>query len=221
MKLKKQMAWVKNAEEYDVIAQKLDILDKSVAQWRDTDTSQNYEYVKTRAKVAYMRTLRQNKDLKGIMRYLLTDLRKNQGGVANEPMYRVSYFGTKQCIEEYHEELLELIKYVYYYRGIQLSLDQKAKFFDQIQAVYGRTALCLSGGASLCKYHFGLFKALVEQDLMPRILAGASAGAITAARMCTLKYDEVSHIYDHETTFAKSIISWKSDSLWELIDHAI
>jgi predicted acylesterase/phospholipase RssA len=44
--------------------------------------------------------------------------------------------------------------------------------------MYGRTALCLSGGASLAYYHLGVTKALFENDVLPNVFTGASAGAL-------------------------------------------
>lgn len=50
---------------------------------------------------------------------------------------------------------------------------------------YGRTALMLSGGASLGMYHHGVVKALWNAGLLPKIICGSSAGAIIAGIFCT------------------------------------
>ncbi len=34
-------------------------------------------------------------------------------------------------------------------------------------------------------YHIGVLKTLFENDLLPRVLSGASAGSIVAAMLCT------------------------------------
>ena len=39
----------------------------------------------------------------------------------------------------------------------------------------------LSGGAYLGYYHVGVIKALWSQNLMPRVISGASAGSIITA----------------------------------------
>lgn len=44
----------------------------------------------------------------------------------------------------------------------------------------------LSGGATFGKYHFGVIKALHEQDLLPKIICGSSAGAISASALACL-----------------------------------
>ncbi len=43
----------------------------------------------------------------------------------------------------------------------------------------------LSGGASLGLYHMGVLKTLIENDLLPRVVSGASAGSIVASLMAT------------------------------------
>lgn len=61
---------------------------------------------------------------------------------------------------------------------------------------YGTTALLLSGGASMAVYHIGVIKALWEQNLLPRIICGSSAGSIVAALVCTRPYEEIEEIFD-------------------------
>lgn len=48
----------------------------------------------------------------------------------------------------------------------------------------GRSALLLSGGATLGMYHFGVIKALYEIDMLPRVLSGSSVGSIVASIIC-------------------------------------
>lgn len=67
----------------------------------------------------------------------------------------------------------------------QLPADEKADFFRSVAKNLGASALCLSGGASMGYYHFGVVKALLDEDLLPRVVTGTSAGAIVAALCCT------------------------------------
>ena len=90
------------------------------------------------------------------------------------------------------------------------------EFFAETRHSYGRTALFLSGGAHFGKYHFGVLKALYEQDLFPRVIAGSSAGALVAACICGHKYSEVWKVfcedYNAMTTHA---LHWKFPNYWE------
>lgn len=66
--------------------------------------------------------------------------------------------------------------------------------FKGIAANYGRTALCLSGGATFAYYHFGVVKALLEADLLPDIITGTSGGALVAALVATRTNDELKEL---------------------------
>ena len=52
--------------------------------------------------------------------------------------------------------------------------------FRRAAHIFGRSALLLSGGATLGFFHLGVVKALSEQDLLPDVLSGASMGALVA-----------------------------------------
>ena len=72
-----------------------------------------------------------------------------------------------------------------------MSIENKLDFFAETKHSYGKTALILSGGATFGKYHFGIIKALYEQDLFPRIVCGSSVGSIVATVVCSRPYDEL------------------------------
>jgi predicted acylesterase/phospholipase RssA len=59
------------------------------------------------------------------------------------------------------------------------------------RSAYGRSALCLSGGAMMGNYHFGEVKALLEMDAMPNIVSGTSAGAVVGTVLCTRTPEEI------------------------------
>lgn len=42
---------------------------------------------------------------------------KNLGGICDARLYNVCYVGTKTLIEEYHNEVIKCIKFIYYYEG--------------------------------------------------------------------------------------------------------
>jgi NTE family protein len=48
----------------------------------------------------------------------------------------------------------------------------------------------LSGAGSLGPFHFGVAKALIEQDLLPSVISGSSAGAFVAAVLGTCRDEE-------------------------------
>ena len=64
-------------------------------------------------------------------------------------------------------------------------------FLKRARAAYGRTALCLSGGAMMGNYHFGAVRALLETGLLPHIISGTSAGSVIGAMLCTRTDEEL------------------------------
>ncbi|KAK3272725.1 mitogen-activated protein kinase tyrosine protein phosphatase sdp1 [Cymbomonas tetramitiformis] len=67
---------------------------------------------------------------------------------------------------------------------------KKLELLCEIRQDYGRVALLLSGGASLGYFHVGVIKLLLEQEHLPRIIAGSSAGSIFAAIVCCCASDK-------------------------------
>lgn len=76
----------------------------------------------------------------------------------------------------------------------QLSLEEKRAIFKRMHANFGRTALCLSGGASFAYYHFGVVKALLDADLLPDVITGTSGGALVASLVATRTNDELKQL---------------------------
>jgi hypothetical protein len=69
-------------------------------------------------------------------------------------------------------------------------------FLKRCRAAYGRTALCLSGGAMMGLYHFGIVKALLELGILPNIISGTSAGSVIGAIICTRTHEEIQRDLD-------------------------
>lgn len=65
-----------------------------------------------------------------------------------------------------------------------------------IRQSFGRTALLLSGGGTLGLNHIGVIKCLHENQLLPRIISGASSGSIMASLVCTRTIDELPSMFD-------------------------
>ncbi|KAJ0782579.1 putative triacylglycerol lipase [Helianthus annuus] len=61
---------------------------------------------------------------------------------------------------------------------------------------FGRTALLLSGGASLGSFHVGVVKTLVEHKLLPRIIAGSSVGSIMCSVVATRSWPELQSFFE-------------------------
>lgn len=64
----------------------------------------------------------------------------------------------------------------------------------------GRTALCLSGGATFGFYHFGVVRCLIKNNVLPTVISGTSAGSTVAALLCTHTDTELAAIFDSPAT---------------------
>ncbi len=73
----------------------------------------------------------------------------------------------------------------------QLDPEEKRTLFKRMHTNFGRTALCLSGGATFAYYHFGVVKALLDANLLPDVITGTSGGALVAALVATRTNDEL------------------------------
>lgn len=76
----------------------------------------------------------------------------------------------------------------------QMKLEDKRELFRSLHGNYGRTALCLSGGATFAYYHFGVVKALLEEDLLPDVITGTSGGALVAGLVATRTNEELKEL---------------------------
>ncbi|KAL1619537.1 hypothetical protein SLS56_010081 [Neofusicoccum ribis] len=116
-------------------------------------------------------------------------VKSNFAGIENPHLYSESYYGTKHLVQEYVEEIaasLELLR-----NTPALTPEEKRTTFKHISTNLGRTALCLSGGATFAYYHFGVAKALLDASLLPNVITGTSGGALVAAFLCTRTDDEL------------------------------
>ena len=81
----------------------------------------------------------------------------------------------------------------------EIPTDAKLAFFNETRHSYGRTGLLLSGGAYLGYYHMGVVKALWNEQLLPRVISGASAGSLMAALIGTFipSIHSINSLYQH------------------------
>ncbi|KAI9179084.1 hypothetical protein H9P43_005746 [Blastocladiella emersonii ATCC 22665] len=116
----------------------------------------------------------------------------NIGGVETRHLYSHCLVGTKSLIDEYVHETVSALDSLAAApvdpadpAHAWESARAKRVFFARAAQLYGRTALCLSGGASFAYYHLGVIRSLLDADLLPRVITGTSAGSLIAAIVCT------------------------------------
>ncbi|PYH64606.1 patatin-like phospholipase domain-containing protein [Aspergillus vadensis CBS 113365] len=119
-------------------------------------------------------------------------VKNNFAGVENPRLYSEAYSGTKNLVQEYIDELHACIQLVADSKGI--SSEEKLQHFKHLDTNFGRTALCLSGGATFAYYHFGVVRALLDNGVLPEIITGTSGGALVAALVATRTDEELKQL---------------------------
>lgn len=119
-------------------------------------------------------------------------IKNNFVGVENPRLYSETYIGTKDLVQGFVDQVEQSLKVVL--NSDQVTNKDKEKFFKHLELNYGRTALCLSGGATFAYYHFGVVKALLDTGNLPNIITGTSGGALVAALVATRTDEELSKL---------------------------
>jgi TAG lipase/steryl ester hydrolase/phospholipase A2/LPA acyltransferase len=112
----------------------------------------------------------------------------------HEGLFTKALGGSKVLVESYHNVVCAALDFVCdapVLEGEQpIPTEARLAFFNETRHAYGRTALLLSGGAALGFYHTGVVKTLMENNLMPRVIGGSSAGSILCAMIGTRTDEE-------------------------------
>lgn len=186
--LRDRLRQSKSYEEWVVNAKNLDKylhLDK----WSQNPRFLYYDSKTVSLTIARLRSLRESSGDEDIIMLLQGCLKSNFAGIENEQLYCHRYFGTKKLVGTYYREVVASIEHII--ESKRVDADTKRRFFRMVLKHYGKSALCLSGGASFSYTHFGIVKALLKQDLLPLIILGTSGGGIVASLTCTRTNDEL------------------------------
>ena len=164
-------------------------------------------------------------DLSGLLENCV---KHNFAGFENPRLYSETYYGTKNLVQQYVDEVSASLKFVF--SSAQLTTEEKRNLSKHLGTNLGRTALCLSGGAGFAYYHIGLAKALMDADLLPSIITGTSGGAVVAALLATRTDDELKQLlvpalafrvtpcHDHFSVWFRRW--WKTGARFDAVDWA-
>lgn len=195
--LHKSLNEANSYEEWSDIAQEIDAL-TGMDLWRLDNESTDYNSVLIRERLQQLRTFKRDQAVKPLMRALREGLHHDLGNMGNPLLYCRSLYGTKKLIEDYVDEVCQALNDVCDDELGSISYDEKKRFFEDTAQSFGQPALMLSGGATLGLFHIGVCKALHEQDLLPKVISGSSAGSIMAAMIGAHTDDELQALYDGE-----------------------
>ena len=166
--------------------------------WRLKKESERYDFRLLASRVTILRKLRREKDYDRLMFRLREELHGNIGNMANPALYQQARGGTKKLINDYLDEVSASLKLLCQSNVKRLPPLRKRRFLKRAARSFGRSALLLSGGASLGLFHIGVIEELEAEGLLPRVVTGSSAGAIMAGILATHTDSELEAMLDPE-----------------------
>ncbi|XID76053.1 DUF3336 domain-containing protein [Alkanindiges sp. WGS2144] len=196
-RLEDALAHAQDYQEWKDIALELDEATGN-QDWKLDNTSPYYDYGLIADRLTRLRRYRLEKKDVELVRLLREGLHHDLGNIGHPLLYSHAYIGTKKLIEDYIEEVCQCLYYVCEQQFDFLPAAEKYYFFENTKHSYGQPALMFSGGATLGLFHTGVCKALNEQDLLPKVFSGSSAGALMAGMLGTHSNDELIDMYNGE-----------------------
>jgi len=169
------------------------------AKWRKIDKTTLYDFEVIRRRLEEVRAVRKSEDAHRLLFCLNEGIHGNMSGMGNPALYNRSRFGTKDLITDYINELGEGLKQIAAVDESEIAFPEKLEFFRRASHCFGRSALMLSGAGALGPFHLGVVKALLEQDLLPDVISGASAGSMVAAIVGTHDVESLTAMFDPKT----------------------
>ena len=200
--LQKRMKNAKCYADYKDAAEAHDEL-SGAEEWKATEACKDYDYQAIRSRVERMRRAKSNNDATDLMYIIHEGLHGNLGNIAAPALNGNALIGTKHLIEEFIQEVCGALDFIYQADEREVDFYEKLAFFEETSHAFGQSCLMLSGGAGLGFFHAGVIKALTEQNLLPNVVSGASAGSIMAALIGTRTDAELLEALSPEAIFEK------------------
>ncbi|PKA66998.1 Triacylglycerol lipase SDP1 [Apostasia shenzhenica] len=183
---------MKCALTYEEWAHAAKMLDKET---RKVNESEFYDEELVRNKLRELRQRREEGSLRDIVFCMRADLMRNLGNMCNPQLHK-GRLQVPKLIKDYIDEVSTQLKMVCYSESEEFTLEERLQFMHETRHAFGRTALLLSGGASLGAFHLGVVKTLVEHKLLPRIIAGSSVGSVMCAVVATRTWPELESFFE-------------------------
>lgn len=194
---------MRNASDYATwyqAAAELDRLEGREA-WKNEDASDLFDWRLIRSRLRQIRQYRAEGTARKLIHHLRQGLHWNLGNIGNAQLYTHSFVGTKYLVRDYVDEVASALDYLCDTEIEGFDYREKLQFFRDTAQSFGRSALMLSGGATLGLFHVGVVKALYREGLLPDVLSGSSAGSVVAATVGTRRPEEVDDLLDPGSSY--------------------
>lgn len=201
MSIETELDSARSYEEWASLAQSHDEI-SGKAKWKRRLDSPLYECDMILDRHEILRSLLQEGDFQGLLFTLNEGFHGNLGGMGNPSLYQVAKFGTKELIRNYVALISESLEKIYQVDDEVISVSEKLDFFRRASHCYGRSALMLSGGAGLIYYHHGVVQSLIDQNVLPHVISGSSAGSVVTAQLGVLSNEELKQGYFSKKLYA-------------------
>ena len=166
------------------------------AAWREEVECKNYDYELLASRTRLLKKLMKNRDVPRLVFYLREELHGNLANMANPVLYMTAKAGTKTLITDYLNEVTSALYFLCDTELKGFPPSKKVEFFKRAAQSFGRSALLLSGGATLGLFHLGVIRELWEHRLLPRVITGSSAGALVAGVVGTQTDRQLEAIFE-------------------------
>ncbi|CAB9518021.1 Patatin-like phospholipase domain-containing protein [Seminavis robusta] len=191
--LERQQKTVKDQDDWMCLAEAIDLAQGHTV-WRSDPNCALYEKERINARIDEFVHLMRRRDIFELMFVLRGGIARNKFGLLHEGLFSRAMAGSKILVETYHNVVCAALDFVcdapVREGEAPIPTDARLAFFNETRHAYGRSALILSGGAALGFYHCGVVKALMDNNLMPRVIGGSSAGSIVCSMLGTRTDDE-------------------------------
>jgi NTE family protein len=184
--------------------------------WREEDASDDYDWRLLRSRLRQIRQYRQEGAHQALIHHLRQGLHWNIGNTGNGALYSVARVGTKRLITDYLKGVCEALEFVAELPESDWNHVDKLRFFHDVTLSFGRSALMLSGGATLGLFHVGVVKALFREGLLPTVLSGSSAGSVVAATVGSRTLEEAEQLMDPQNAYYHF---WRVLPLRDMLRH--
>ena len=181
--------WLSKAREQDKKEDRL--------AWRESPKSDLFHASLLQEHLEQMQALRKAGNGAELINLIIESLQRHSYELNNPKLYTYALSGTKLLIEEYFAEVERSIDYFCESEVNGFSKTKKLKMLQESNRIHGETVLILSGGAALGIYHLGVTRALHQENLLPRIISGASMGALVAGSICSKTDAELDHFFEN------------------------
>lgn len=209
-KMKHELDRAESYSEWKEIALRLDE-ETGAQEWKYDNSSPYFDAEIISNRLNKLRRYRQMHRVADLIYILREGLSHDVANIGHPMLFTQTYVGTKKLIEDYIEEVSSSLLYIASNECDSLSVQEKLDYFENCRIAYGQPAMMFSGGASLGLFHTGVCKVLREQDLMPKVLSGSSAGAMMTAMLGVSNSEEIDHLLTGDTFYSEAFHfrNWK------------